>query len=124
MGKGMELGEIYLGERIFQTVRDRRAHFCELVPVFIDRLGVHREATIYDTQFPLEAVERISEMANRLRDVLLRYGLYSGVSIGRSCSCEALIGDLKRFEERILGSVGPDDLTYLNFRLEKVIGLF
>lgn len=121
MEERVDVGTVYLEERIYQTANDRRIMFDRLLATFVRRFEPNREAKICDCQLPAEMIMGMNEIANRLAEVFPRYSLALNFSAETDFILGDLIDELLRFKEKINGTARPDDLTYLNHRLEKIV---
>ncbi|MDX9913037.1 MAG: hypothetical protein RBS77_00460 [Candidatus Moranbacteria bacterium] len=124
MKESVDVGTVYLEERKYQTVNDRRIIFDKLLVAFVKCMESSRKTKICDCQLPPEMTEGMSEMANRLAEVFPKYSLALNFSAEADFLLGDLIDELLRFKEKINGTAKPDDLTYLNHRLEKIVHLY
>ncbi|MFZ2153731.1 MAG: hypothetical protein WAV16_00705 [Candidatus Moraniibacteriota bacterium] len=106
--------------RTFKTAEDRRNCFYCLLPMFIEQMDNYQERPITDEEIPFEARNRLMELVKFLREELF---LHQGNNPQEENFFRELTRLLKIFREGPVRNVGPNVLTYVNFRLELLIKL-
>ncbi|HBI16821.1 MAG TPA: hypothetical protein DDY52_01515 [Candidatus Moranbacteria bacterium] len=120
------MGKILLAappKKIFLTATDKRNRFSCLMPIFIEQLDNHLDIKISENSLNSEIIILISEMIECLKRV------FEKASMGLEFSSDnptfqELIDYLRFYKDGPILIAGPEALTYINFRLEKLIRLF
>ncbi|MFA6183990.1 MAG: hypothetical protein WC682_02710 [Parcubacteria group bacterium] len=108
--------------RIFQTAQDKRNCFCCLMPILTEQLGdYHQEVTVCESSFSLEVIEKLIEIGNRLDKIFSRTNI--DFVLVENLSLKDLVKALKLFRKGPIKGAGPDDLTYINYRIKLLIYL-
>jgi len=108
--------------RIFQTAQDKRNCFRCLMPILVEQLSdYHQEITVCESLFSLEIIEKIIEIGNRLGKIFSKTN--TNFILAENLSSKELVEALRIFRNGPIKGVGPDDLTYINYRIKLLIYL-
>ncbi|EKE21432.1 MAG: hypothetical protein ACD_7C00245G0001 [uncultured bacterium] len=121
------MGKILLVElpkRIFLTATDKRNRFSCLLPIFIEQLDTFKELKINERSIDLEIILTVRSMSRRLGKVFEKAAMMIAFDLNSDFTFQELIDCLRSYKSGPILIAGPEDLTYINFRLEKLIGLF
>lgn len=120
MGRGNNFTDIYPDTTTVQTVQDKRECFCKCIPIFIEKLEGYSDKPIDEVHLSFDAKNRLNELFSRLRQIVSDQKDF--VSENQDFSFEELVRLLDVFKSGPVRSVGPNDLTYINFRLRNIGG--
>lgn len=110
--------------KIFLTANDKRNRFRCLMPIFNEQMDEYLDMSIADDSLDQEVIGVISEMRSRLKELFGDAAYAHNFNLDEDSTFRDLIRCLKSFKEVPIAIATPGDLTYINFRMEKLIGLF